>query len=448
MNPKKIIISLIVLILVFNITLFSYFLFFKKEAKIEILEEEVIENKNAEEIYLKMIPDIRSDLISQKIDFLEVNLSHMRARLYKGGEISLDYPILAKGDLNSWGGTASGLYSVLSKTKVSWSGAADVYMPYAIHFYGKYYIHGEPYYPDGQKMISDFSGGCIRISDQDIKKLYSSVKKGTPVLVIDKEKDNYQYPLNELASLPEINAKAFLVADLDNGFVLTQKNERDIFSIASLTKLMTATIVSENVNLEKYITITQKMLNDGYGATTDLIINEDYRIVELFYPLLIESSNDAAMALASYLGRSNTLAKMNTKAKAILMNNTLFADVSGYDPLNTSTAQDLFQLTRYVSNVRPLLWDISKQKKVTSFGYNRFLETKFWNKNIFFLDETLVGGKTGFIKTSKSTGIFVFNFKDSQNNLRRLAFIILNTDYLKRDTQRLYSWASKNYFNP
>ena len=209
MKAKKIIISLIVLILIFNVTIFCYFLFFKKEKKIEISEEQIITGQKAEQIYLKIIPDIKSDLISQKIDFIEINLSEMKARLYKSGGVSLEFPILAKGDLNSWGGTASGLYSVLSKTKVSWSGAADVYMPYAIHFYGKYYIHGEPYYPDGTKMISDFSGGCVRLSDQDIKKLYSSVKKGMSVLVIDKEKDNYQYPLEGLTDLPEIDAKAF-----------------------------------------------------------------------------------------------------------------------------------------------------------------------------------------------------------------------------------------------
>ncbi len=211
---------------------------------------------------------------------------------------------------------------------------------------------------------------------------------------------------------------------------------------------MTATVISENVNLEKYITVTQQILKDGYGVTTNLFAGESYRIVELFYPLLIESSNDAAMALAGYFGKNSTVSKMNIKAKMILMNSSSFADVSGYDPLNTSTAIDLFQLTRYISNVRPLFWDITKGKKVLSFGSNRFLDTKFWNKNIFFLDGTLIGGKTGFIKASKSTGIFVFNFKDNQGNSRRLAFIILNTDYLKRDTQRLYSWVSKNYFNP
>jgi D-alanyl-D-alanine carboxypeptidase len=431
MKVKKILICLIVSILIFNIVLFCYFLVNRKEKTVKDLPQQTAEIIKAEKIFLKLIPDIKQDLINEKIDFVEINLSEMKTRLFNGGEVILEFPILARGNLNNWG---------------AWAVAAEVYRPYAIHFYGKYYIHGEPYYPNGKKMVSDFSGGCVRLADQDVKKLYSTVKTGMPVLIIDKEKDNYDYPDKELTTLPNINAEAFLVADMDNGSVLIQKNQDEILPIASLTKLMTAIIVSENINLEKYITITEQMLKDGYGSTTDLNEKESYRIVELFYPLLIESSNDAAMALASYLGKNTTIAKMNTKASMMLMKNSQFSDVSGYDPGNVSSATDLFQIARYVTNVRPLIWDITKGKKVLSFGSNRFLDTKFWNKNIFYLDNTLIGGKTGFTKESKSTGIFVFRFFDKEKNIRNITFILLGSNYLKGDTQKLYNWVSKNYF--
>jgi D-alanyl-D-alanine carboxypeptidase len=131
----------------------------------------------------------------------------------------------------------------------------------------------------------------------------------------------------------------------------------------------------------------------------------------------------------------------------MLMENSKFVEVSGYSPENTSSATDLFHMARYITNVRPLLWDIAKGKKVLAFGQNRFLDTNFWNKNIFYLDTTLVGGKTGFIPASKSTGAFVFRFIDKENNMRNVAFVLLGSNYLKGDTQRLYNWVFKNYFS-
>ena len=456
MKIKKIIISLITVIFVIDILLFSSFCFVsynhqtKENIDISTSTDELIISDSllSQPVFIKTIPDLHNDLIAGKQDFLEVNLSDMKTRIYKNGEVILEVSILAKGDLLSWGGTAAGLYKIISKTKVAWSGAAKVYMPYAIHFYGKYFIHGEPYYPNGEKMISDFSGGCVRLSDQDSKTVFNAVKIGMTVLVIDNENDDYVYKTRELAQLPIISAQNYLVADLDNSFVFTQKNQNQSVPIASLTKLMAAVIVSENVNLEKYITVTQKMLDLGYGSTEKLVAGEEYRAIELFYPLLVESSNDAAEVLAGFLSRNFTIAEMNEKAKEILMDNTTYYDISGYDPANYSTAQDLFQLTRYILNNRPLIWQITKNEQVRTFGDNRFFDANFWNKNIFYLDPTLIGGKTGFIKTSKNTGIFLFKFLDEHAKTRNVAFIVLGSDDLKNDIQLLYKWVNQNYFSP
>jgi len=451
MKFKKIILILILVLGIIDISLFVFFgiAHIKEEDRGEEDATSSLMNVNESvPLYLKTIPDIKSDLIFKKEAFVEINLSDMMVRIFNNGQTTHEYQILAKGDLFSWGGTAAGLHKVIYKSKVAWSGAADVYMPYAVNFYGKYFVHGEPYYPGGEKLISDYSGGCIRLSDKDIKEFYSLVKAKMPVLVIDKNKDSYDYGSKTLTELPDISATSYLVADIDNGFVLAQKNPEERLPIASLTKLMTSMVISENVNLEKYITVTEKMLQDGYGPTTNLFAGQSYRITELFYPLLIESSNDAAYALASYLGQNNTIMKMNSKAKAILMENTTFTDVSGYDPNNVSDVKDLFQLVRYINNVRPLIFKITKGEKVKSFGFNRFFDTEFWNKNIFYLDDSLIGGKTGFIKQSKETGTFLFRFLDKDNNTRNVVIMVLGTDDVKRDVQRLYGWVNKNYFSP
>ena len=128
------------------------------------------------------------------------------------------------------------------------------------------------------------------------------------------------------------------------------------------------------------------------------------------------------------------------------MENTVFTDPSGYDPGNTSNAKDLFYLARYLLNNRPPILKITRSEKVRSFGELDFEVEELWNKNIFAHDSTFVGGKTGFIKSSRYTSLFIFEFeKDGEK--RNIAIILLASQNLKRDTQIIYKWVQENYFN-
>jgi len=390
--------------------------------------------------YLRLFDDVREGFIADKKSFMEVNLDKMRISLFKDGLAIKEVPILAKGDEHGWGGSAVGLYDIRRGFKLSFSTIEEVYMPYALHYYGKYYIHGEPYYPGGEKLTSTVSGGCLRLIDEDAKSLFELSDLNMPVLVIDKEKDQIEYL--QADNPPQVSAKSYLVADLNSGYIFSEKNAEEVLPIASLTKLMTAVTVAENVSLKRSVLIKQTMLDAGYGTTEDLNLEERFRVVELFYPLLIESSNDAAYALTYFLGRERTIELMNEKAKSILMKDTTFVEPSGFSPENVSTAKDLFYLARYILNNRYPLLEITKGNRVTSFGKVRFNFKKFWNKNLFIYDPTFVGGKTGFIKASKNTAVFIFKLEG-----RDVAFVLLGSSDLKLDTQRLYIWLQKNYLN-
>ena len=390
-------------------------------------------------VYLDFFEKIRNDFIDSKEEFLEVNLQEMKIKVWVNGILVKEVPILRKGDPQEWGGTAVGLYKAISKNRSSFSVVSEVYMPWSINFYGKYYIHGEPYYPGGKKLETEASGGCIQLSDQDAKTIFELTKEEMPVLVVDKEKEKYQWP-EAITEFPEISAKSYLVADLDSGFVFAEKDSQKQFPIASMTKLMTAIVVSENVDLRKSILVEKKML-DAYGSTKGLDAGKSFRVVELFYPLLIESSNDAAEVLSYFLGREKTIRLMNEKAKAILMEKTNFADPSGFDLKNVSTAQDLFYLGRYVLNNRPLLFEIGKGKEVKSFGEIKFDIKKLWNKNIFINDPSFVGGKTGYLKESGQTALFVFNLGE-----KNVLISLLNSENTESDTQKIYKWLQENYF--
>ncbi len=396
-------------------------------------------------IYLKLFEEVREQLISKKTDFLEVNLAEMKIGLYKNGLMTKEVSILTKGDPQNWGGSAVGIYKVISGNELSFSVISNVYMPYALRYYGKYYLHGEPYYPGGGQLDSSISGGCLRLSDQDAKLIYELTELDMPVLVIDKEKDHYEYSKQKLSESPEISAQSYLVADLDSGYVFAEKDFQKRLPVASLTKLMTAIVITENMDLRKSILVKEKML-EAYGSTEGLESGKWFRVVELFYPLLIESSNDAAEALSYFLGREKTIKLMNEKAEAIFMEQTEFVDPSGFAPENVSTARDLFYLVRYLLNNRPPILEITKGKEVLSFGEVDFEIEELWNKNVFIDDPTFVGGKTGFIKASRYTAVFIFRFTTQDGTERNIAIILLGSENNETDTQKIYKWLQENYF--
>ena len=186
---------------------------------------------------------------------------------------------------------------------------------------------------------------------------------------------------------------------------------------------------------------------EEYGETEGIKAGEELGVVELFYPLLIESSNDAASVLSHFIGEERFITLMNEKAKSILMKETNFSDVSGYDPGNEATAKDLFYLARYISNNRPPIWEITKGNPVRVFGETKFDIGGLWNKNIFVEDPTFIGGKTGFIKTSKHTAIFLFKFQKPLEEEQNIVIILLGSDNRRADTQKIYLWLREHYFN-
>ena len=440
-------IALIILLLLVWIEIDSQLLYIP-----EVRINYVATKKEKPPLFLKDFKLIEENLVSEKKSFLEINLQKMEVEFYQEGVLKNVWPIAARGDVQDWGGTATGLYQVLSKNKSAFSVLAEVNMPWAVNFYGLFYLHGVPFYGSGERRITEATGGCVQFSDKDAKLIYQIAEKGMPLLVIDKENDEYRYVRKKPSDFPKISAQSYLVADLDSGFVFSKKDWEKEISIASLTKLMTAVIVAENSDRRKSITVQPFMLSKAYGGTSGLEIGKSFRVVELFYPLLIESSNDAAEVLSYFLGRDKTIGLMNEKTKSILMEKTKFNDPSGLDLGNISTAKDLFYLTRYIANNYPLLLGITKGEEVRAFGEVRFKNLQ--NKNIFFAHPDFLGGKTGAAINKSYNGIFIFRFPVDENGAeRRIAIILLGSDGLendvksiKKDSEQILDWLRENYF--
>lgn len=226
--------------------------------------------------------------------------------------------------------------------------------------------------------------------------------------------------------------------------VLFEKNSDKKLAIASLTKLMTAKIVLENYDLSKEITISRKAVEqeEDFGK---LKTGKTFSVEYLLYPLLMESSNDAAFSLANdYNGMTGNefVRLMNLEVKDMGLKNTYFANVTGLDPeppktaMNYSTVADLAKITKELLKY-PLIWEILSTSNFNLYGpeltnTNRLLEEI----------PSIVGGKTGY--TEKAGGCMLLVLKSPRNS-GYLINIILGSNDRFGEIKKLVDWLKLAY---
>ena len=291
-------------------------------------------------------------------DFIFADLEAMELTVFRGGEPAKTVPIRAKGREGSFFETPSGIYSVRSKETDHFSSIGKVWMPWSMHVFGNYFIHGWPYYPDGRPVPEGFSGGCIRLSTADAAGVFSLARPGMTVLVsAGGEKPAADFAYFRKVSVAgdsfaaSLGARSALAADLETGKILFEKERRATLPIASITKLMTALVTLEAVNRYRLLTVSAQDLA-AFGDA-GLSAGETFESQDLLYPLILASSNDAASVYERSAWRLVEL--MNEKARAIGLAETHFADASGISPENVSSTEDLFRLFRFLfRNKKPL----------------------------------------------------------------------------------------------
>lgn len=382
----------------------------------------------------------RDAMIRNKIDFIDVNLSEMTLRLYRGGVPSETMRILSKGRPGSWWETPAGLYRIETKEKNHFSSFGKVYQPWSMQFQGNFFIHGWPYYPDGEPVASTYSGGCVRLATEDAKKIYDAATIGMAVLVFEKGfgKDDFAYARRA----PDISAGAYLAADLNNNFVFLQKNDAAQTPIASLAKLMTALVTTEYVNLDARVTITNAMRVPTVRPR--LVTGEKYSVIQLLYPLLIESSNEAAAALSRLVGPARFVELMNNKARALGMDYTRFSDSSGVDQNTISTADDLFNLAKYLYHNRSFILKVSADR----VGENAYGPSDFPYLKAaygFMNDPTFMGGGSGKSDAAGDNVLAIFNVTINRV-LRPVVIIVLGSQgHAEDDVRALREWIEAQY---
>ncbi len=371
--------------------------------------------------------------------FIAADLVNMELYLYQDGTTTAAYPILSKGRPGTSWETPSGMYAVQSKEATHFSTIGHVYMPYSMQFYGNYFIHGWTYYPDGTPVAATFSGGCIKLATTDAEKVYAFADVGTKVFVYD-SKQATPPPALSLASnpVPAIDAASYLVADIDTGDVYTSQFPDMPLPIASVTKLMTALVANEIISLDKKVTIEDGMLKTPRVASSTA--PETFLVDDLFYPLLMQSNNAIADALASYYGTRGFVGWMNTTARALDMTSTTFADASGVSASNVSTSEDLFRLATYLENKKSFVLKITHTKSKTITASDGTSYTVY-NVNAPATDAAFDGGKVGHTTAAEDTMLSVLSITVGGTE-RHIAIIVLGSTNQKVDTDHLATWIT------
>lgn len=219
-----------------------------------------------------------------------------------------------------------------------------------------------------------------------------------------------------------ITSKAVVLYDVKARKPLLEKNSREVLPLASLTKLMTASVfLDTKPNFNKKI-----RLKDGdksIGSRLALPKGSVVRVKDLFTSMLSVSANDAAKALvrATDLPQEEFVERMNKKAQKWGLKNTVFAEPTGLDPSNRSTAEEYAVLAQRAFE-NPL---IAKATLIKKYSFKNWLTGKYHvirNKNKL-LDApplSITGTKTGYIDESGPNLV-----AQSEKNGRKIIALVL-----------------------
>ncbi len=382
---------------------------------------------------------VKNQFIEEKVTFVEVDLSQMIARVYRDGTPVLEVPVKTKGKEGSWWETPAGLYKIETREKSHYSTMGHVTQPWSMQFQGNFFIHGWPKYDDGTPVSSTFSGGCIRLADIDAKKIFDEVTVGTPILVYEKDfiPDTFSY----ISPKPKMEAPQYMIADIMNNQVLLNQNENKQIPVGAITKLMTALIATEYINIEKTTTVPKTALVETEVPRLKAGMKID--VYQLLFPLLRESSNESAETIARLYGRESFIKHMNEKAKAIGMTRTTFVDPTGISEGNLSTASDIFMLTKYIYNNRSFLFNITSGKvKTTTYGPSIF--TNLGEANSLANHDSFFGGIDATTDASGGLNLSVFELTIAAK-VRPVFFLSIGSQHAGNDVTNAVEYIKSYY---
>ncbi len=214
--------------------------------------------------------------------------------------------------------------------------------------------------------------------------------------------DAQQRPRMPAPEAPQIDATSYILVDFNSGQIIAEKNANEQVDPASITKLMTAYIVfselrSGNVGLDDMVTVSKKAWQ-AEGSRMFIEVNDQVRVEDLIRGMIIQSGNDASIALAEHLaGGENTFATwMNQHAERLGMHETHYENATGLTgPTHKSSARDIATLVSALVEEFPEYYRLYSEREFTYAGITQS------NRNrLLWRDSSVDGVKTGYTKAA------------------------------------------------
>lgn len=249
-------------------------------------------------------------------------------------------------------------------------------------------------------------------------------------------------------SPPQIQAKAWILMDAKTGTVLAEHDADEPLPPASLVKIMTDFILAEElasgrVSLDDLVPISEKAWRTG-GSKMFVHVGDEVRVEDLAYGIIIQSGNDASIAVAEYLaGSEDAFADMmNQQARQLGMENTYYTNATGLpDPDMVTSARDQAMLARRLIQDHPEHYAIYSQREFTygtDFQTGRPISQRNRNQ-LLWMDQTVDGIKTGH---TNAAGYCLVASAEREG--MRMISVVLGSDSTRaraRDSQALLRYG-------
>ncbi|HEX7064213.1 MAG TPA: D-alanyl-D-alanine carboxypeptidase family protein [Bacillales bacterium] len=253
---------------------------------------------------------------------------------------------------------------------------------------------------------------------------------------------SHNFAASETTSL-NVSANNAVLMEAESGRVLFAKDAHEKQRIASITKIMTAIVAIESGKLKQKVTISKRAAYTE-GSSLYLKPGDKIRLKDLVYGLMLRSGNDAAVAIAEFVGGSveGFVQLMKEKAEQIGMTDTMFANPHGLDDHKNmySTAYDMALLTKYAMKNPTFrkIWG-TKIYRVDDPDGSGVLVWKNKNKLLTRYPYS-TGGKTGYTTIAKRTLVSTAK-KDGMS----LIVVTLNDRNDWEDHMNLFNWGFRHY---
>lgn len=243
---------------------------------------------------------------------------------------------------------------------------------------------------------------------------------------------------------PVLDAKSAGAYDTRSGRFLFAKSARTRLPVASLTKVLTSMVVIENLDLDDTVKVPAGAVKVDDEKQT-LYEGEEISVSSLMKLMLIESSNDAAYALAQYFKEktgTDIVERMNEKAVSLQMTESKFLDPAGLNDEAYSTVEDMTKLARNALK-EELIWAITTEKSTSVSSVDGKIKHNIESTNqLFGVIPDVVGGKTGYTDGALGCMILIVDIPGKND---KIINIVLGSKERFTDTQKMVDWVKSSY---